>query len=157
MVKRKPGGGGGAPVAVKKKGGGQQQPAWHEKPLQTQKGSFVFTNVADGVYIQHKWGQNSGSIGIPAASIGEFAKYLQFFARAHGNPAPKAAGKGPAVSPKGKGIAKKAGGGAAEKAAKAVAAEGGEKKKKEKEKPPKPTTEDLDADLLSYVAGRGGG
>ena len=31
------------------------------------QGTFEFTLVADGVYIEHKWGPNSGHVGVPLA------------------------------------------------------------------------------------------
>jgi len=100
-------------------GGGGGGPA--EKKLQTNnKGTFIFTKVADGLFVQHKWGANSGQIGIPNESLKDFAQLVLSMSGKGGG------GKG-AAKPASKGVAKK------------------EKKKKEPEK--KPTAEELDADL----------
>tara|TARA_B100000524_G_scaffold343572_1_gene239829 strand:+ start:4390 stop:4860 length:471 start_codon:yes stop_codon:yes gene_type:complete len=126
-------------VARGGKKGGQTapQPKWYEKPLRSSKGQFNFTLVTDGVYVEHKWGQNSGHIGIPKETIPQFIKYLQTFA-----PAAKSTGEAAGVSEKGKVISKE------NKKPKKVA-------KKEPEM--KPTMDDLDADLMSYQSARTGG
>ncbi|KAL1524683.1 hypothetical protein AB1Y20_019569 [Prymnesium parvum] len=103
-----------------------------DRPMHTQKGTFEFTLVADGLYIEHKWGKNSGHIGLPLENIPKFIAYLQGF-QERVNPS-----KAPVVA-QSKGIVKKA----APKAA-------------PKEKPAKPTLEDLDADLAGYQAARKG-
>ena len=121
-------------VARGGKKGGQTapQPKWYEKPLRSSKGQFNFTLVTDGVYVEHKWGQNSGHIGIPKETIPQFIKYLQTFA-----PAAKSTGKAAGVSEKGKGISKE-----------------NKKPKGKKEPEKKPTMDDLDADLMSYQSAR---
>ena len=45
--------------------------------LNTSKGTFSFTMVADGCYIEHKWGQNSGHVGVPLEAIPGFITRLQ--------------------------------------------------------------------------------
>uniref|UniRef100_A0A7S0Q072 Chromatin target of PRMT1 protein C-terminal domain-containing protein n=1 Tax=Coccolithus braarudii TaxID=221442 RepID=A0A7S0Q072_9EUKA len=135
------------------KRGGRPAPAkasaqWYEKPLITSKGQFAFTPVADGVYIEHKWGQNSGHIGIPKENIGRFIDYLTALSEVVGGTAPKAARRATTVGPaKGQGVTKGKGG---VSPSKGVARE--PKKKKEAEK--KPTLEELDADLTSYLSER---
>jgi hypothetical protein len=78
--------------------------------------------LKDGLYVQHIFGANSGQIGIPTDALLKFAGILSDAAL----PADKAVAKPAAKS---KGITKK------------------EKKARE----PKPTLEDLDADLTSYL------
>ena len=125
---------------------GKQQPRGKGiQPLQTRKGTFVFQTVADGLYIEHQWGQNSGHIGIGKESLAAFAEKIMQIAQNAGVIKKKAtqpvkngqagATAGLGVSSKGKGIGKK-------------------KEKKEKKEMVVSTTEDLDADLDSYIKGR---
>eukprot|EP00965_Chrysotila_dentata_P214706 6188337-Pleurochrysis_carterae.AAC.3 len=47
-------------MVKRRNSGGARQPAqleWWEKPMVTPKGTFQFTPVADGVYIEHNWNQ----------------------------------------------------------------------------------------------------
>uniref|UniRef100_A0A7S3AEA2 Chromatin target of PRMT1 protein C-terminal domain-containing protein n=1 Tax=Haptolina ericina TaxID=156174 RepID=A0A7S3AEA2_9EUKA len=128
------------------RGGQQPKKEMIDNPLRTSKGNFQFTLVADGIYIEHQWGKNSGHIGLPVESIPKFIEYLQGFeARASGGKKRASpAKKSPAVAATGKGIDKK------EKQKE-------QKEKKEKKEPEKkPTLEDLDADLTSYQAARKG-
>jgi len=115
------------------------------KPLSTSKGQFSFTMVTDGCYIEHKWGNNSGHIGVPLEAIPGFIGKLEaLYAKTTGQ-TPRDKSKSPGGP---KGIAK---GGKAAKEQKSA-----EKKKKEKKEPPaKPTLEDLDAELMNYTAARG--
>lgn len=62
--------------------GRQQQSKPGVKRLNTAKGTFTFTMVADGCYIEHQWGNNSGHIGIPSMSIPGFVAMLTAL---HGN------------------------------------------------------------------------
>merc|ERR1712032_149226 len=123
----------------------------YSNPLVTNKGKFTFTLVSDGVYIEHKWGQNSGHIGIPKESIADFARYLAAAGSDLGVsvraavPTPK---KTLSVSDKGKAITKAKGKEAGVSADK-------KKEKPKKEKEAKPTLEDLDADLMNYQSARG--
>ena len=89
-------------------------------PAPVDAGVRIGPQVADGLFVQHKWGANSGQIGIPNESLKEFAQLVLSMSGKGGG------GKG-AAKPASKGVAKK------------------EKKKKEPEK--KPTAEELDADL----------
>lgn len=90
--------------------------------------------LKDGLYVQHMFGANSGQIGIPTDALLKFAGIVSEAAL----PAGKAVAM-PAAA-KSKGITKK------------------EQPKKEKKAPePKPTLEDLDADLTSYLSARNGG
>lgn len=84
--------------------------------------------------MQHMFGANSGQIGIPTDALLKFAGIVSEAAL----PAGKAVAK--PVAAMSKGITKK------------------EQPKKEKKAPePKPTLEDLDADLTSYLSARNGG
>jgi len=114
--------------------------------LKTSKGVFTFTMVSDGCYIEHKWGQNSGHVGVPLEAIPGFIQKLQtMYTKTTGeSPVKKSPGSGPKVT-----IAK---GGKAKKEEKAKEAK---PKKEKKEPPPKPTMDDLDADLMTYTAQRG--
>ena len=75
-------------------------------PAPVDAGVRIGPQVADGLFVQHKWGANSGQIGIPNESLKEFAQLVLSMS-----------GKG-AAKPASKGVAKK------------------EKKKKEPEKKP---------------------
>jgi len=115
------------------------------KPLSTSKGVFTFTMVADGCYIEHKWGQNSGHVGVPLEAIPAFIGKLEaLYAKTTGQGASskKSPGSGP------KGIVK---GGKAAKEKRAAA----KKSPREKKEPaPKKSMEDLDAELTAYTAER---
>ena len=43
----------------------------------TSKGSFTFQMVADGCYIEHKWGQNSGHVGVPLEAMPGFIEKMR--------------------------------------------------------------------------------
>ena len=109
--------------------------------LNTSKGVINFTLVSDGLFIEHKWGANSGNIGVPSASLVTFAQTVMKMAGANKASAAKVAGKKgqSATAGKGKGIAKK------KKPAKKPAA------KKDTR-----GLEDLDAEMASYQAERSG-
>ena len=112
-------------------------------PLQTGKGTFVFQSVADGLYIEHQWGKNSGHIGIAKESLGAFATKIMEIAQKAG-----------AIKTK-QPVGKK--GEAGKKAALGVASKGkgiGKKEKKEKKEVVVTTVEGLDNDLDSYIKGR---
>lgn len=123
-----------------------QGPPAGNKPLNTSKGQFTFTMVTDGCYIEHKWGQNSGHVGVPLEAIPGFVQRLQFlYAKATGQKSPAA------KSPKAPGGPK----GAIDKKKDAKMKVVKVDKKKKDPPPPKKTVEDLDAELLSYTAQRG--
>merc|ERR1719217_1208177 len=128
------GGGGGGKGGGKGGGSGNQ----NSNVLKTQKGTFAFTMVADGCYIEHKWGTNSGHVGVPLEAIPGFIQKLQaLYTKTTGQKGKKSRGGGP----------------------KATITKGGKKKTvkpKEKKKPePKKSTEDLDNELMNYTAERG--
>jgi len=128
------------------KGGGQGGGQANVKTLKTQKGLFSFTMVADGCYIEHKWGQNSGHVGVPLESMPLFIKHLETLYQATtGEAVAKKSPGGPAK----RGIVK---GG---KKSPVQTIEKKEKPKKEKKEPPaKKTPEELDAELMEYTAAR---
>mmetsp|Transcript_31236 Transcript_31236/g.68332 ORF Transcript_31236/g.68332 Transcript_31236/m.68332 type:complete len:151 (-) Transcript_31236:886-1338(-) len=136
-------------MVKRRNSGGARQPAqleWWEKPMVTPKGTFQFTPVADGVYIEHNWNQNSGHIGIPKQNIGRFIKYLTALEAVINGATPSEA-PGPA-----RGIAKTR---ATPRGKEAAKVEQRRAPKKPKPEPtPKPTVEDLDADLTSYLSAR---
>ena len=139
----------GAGKAPGKGGGKPGTPKPGQGPLNTSKGQFSFTMVADGCYIEHKWGQNSGHVGVPLEAIPAFIQRLQTMYTKTTGVAP-AAKKSPAASGiKVKGITK---GGKAAKVAKKK-----EKPKKKMELAPKKSLEELDAELTSYTAARTAG
>lgn len=117
------------------------------KPLNTSKGQFSFTMVADGCYIEHKWGQNSGHVGVPLEAMPAFIARMQtMYESATGQAASK---KSPGTP---KGAITKGGKAAKEEKAK----EAKPKKEKEKKEPQKKkTVEELDAELTAYTAERG--
>jgi len=121
------------------------------RSMNTAKGVFSFTMVTDGCYIEHKWGQNSGHVGVPLEAIPQFVKNLeQLYQKTTGEPIAK---KSPGGGVAAKGIVK---GGKKSPPTKAV--EKKEKPKKEKkELPAKKTPEELDAELMEYTAARAGG
>ena len=96
--------------------------------------SLSLSQVADGLFVQHEWGANSGQIGIPTDSLLQFSAILSGFAA--GNSATPAVKKTavakPAVKPKG--IAKK------------------ESRKEKKPPAPKPTVEVLPCVLPIEIA-----
>jgi len=110
------------------------------------------TQVSDGVYVEHSWGQNSGHIGIPMDAIPKFIRYLSAFSPEAAAAATKAKSpvKAAPVSDKGKGIVKKG------KEAEKKEPKEPKKPKEKKEPEPKKTIEDLDAELLSYQSERSG-
>merc|ERR1719345_498947 len=61
-------------------GGGGRGP----QTLKTNKGTFVFQRVTDGLYIEHQWGKNSGHIGIAQESLAAFTKTLVALAESSG-------------------------------------------------------------------------
>ena len=104
------------------------------------EGVINFTLVSDGLFIEHKWGANSGNIGVPSASLVTFAQTVMKMAGANKASAAGGGKKGQsATAGKGKGIAKK------KKPAKKPAA------KKDTR-----GLEDLDAEMASYQAERSG-
>ena len=110
---------------------------WYEQPLRTNQGTFVFSELSDGIFIEHKWGNKSGQIGIPRKNLAEFIKYLNYLNRGAASSGGDAAAPRPASGPK-KTIEKKP------------------REKKEKIVKEKPTAENLDAELTSYLSKRGG-
>ena len=127
--------------AAKKPGRGRGGGGPKSTRLNTSKGVINFTLVSDGLFIEHKWGANSGNIGVPSASLVAFAQTVMKMAGANKAGAAKGAGKKgqSATAGKGKGIAKK------KKPAKKPAA------KKDTR-----GLEDLDAEMASYQAERSG-
>merc|ERR1719399_603061 len=120
----------------------QQQGGGNPNQLKTAKGVFSFTMVADGCYIEHKWGQNSGHVGVPLEAIPGFIAKLQgLYTRTTGTKI--AANKSPGKT------------GPKATIAKGKKAKKPNEKKEKKESAPKKTMEDLDAELMSYTAQRG--
>jgi len=128
------------------KGSGGKSPRPGQGPLNTAKGQFTFTMVTDGCYIEHKWGQNSGHVGVPLEAIPNFIARLQAcYQKATGQSPASKSPKAPGSGPKGAIDKKKDG--------KSKKAEKKEKKEPRKEAPKK-SIEDLDAELMSYTAAR---
>merc|ERR1719421_815078 len=141
-VARAPGGKKATPPGKKPMPGKQPQQQNNNPILKTNKGVFSFTMVADGCYIEHKWGQNSGHIGVPLEAIPGFIAKLQgLYTRTTGTKI--AANKSPGKT------------GPKATIAKGKKAKKPNEKKEKKEPAPKKTMEDLDAELMSYTAQRG--
>jgi len=104
--------------------------------------------VTDGCYVEHKWGQNSGHVGVPLEAMPSFIRHLEgLYQATTGEPAIK-------KSPAGAGVAKK--GIVKGKKSPVQQVEKKEKPKREKkELPAKKTPEELDAELMEYTAARG--
>merc|ERR1719502_255614 len=119
----------------------QQQQGGGNTILKTNKGVFSFTMVADGCYIEHKWGQNSGHVGVPLEAIPGFITRLQgLYSKTTGQKL-KSPGSGPKAT--------------IGKGAKTKKEQKAKEKKEKKEPPAKKSMEDLDAELMSYTAQRG--
>ena len=118
----------------------RQQPGGNPNQLKTSKGNFSFTMVADGCYIEHKWGANSGHVGVPLEAMPGFIQKMQaLYQKTTGEALKSPKGTGPkATIAKGGKLAKKK--------------EQEKKKKEKKPPPPKKTMEDLDAELASFTA-----
>ena len=67
----------GAPSPKAPGSGKSPRPTPGKETLGTSKGTFTFQMVADGCYIEHKWGQNSGHVGVPLEAMPGFIEKMR--------------------------------------------------------------------------------